>query len=300
MRLGPLTVPRLAAALLLAWCAAAYAWGALQENARSGVVALQDGRMIAIRGDIEILGDEVQFVDGNGELMSLPLERIDMEKTRSLNARLRGEETPAGSSESDDSLFDQVQEFKRRGGDGRGEPTGTFVDDPGSESGTEDEPEPPPEEEPVAGDGFLTDYRMDDFDAKAAYESFRQWLDQIEGRALAGVIAFLALLLISSLASFITQIYVIVRSFRDGPGWGLSLLLTFIGPSALSIAYSVFPFAPAFAVGLASLIGSLLFLLLFVLYISLHCYGMRLKLFLLWLSPVLVLILARLAAGYLP
>ncbi len=260
----------LTACLVLSWFPQVQAQA--QTEMRSGVIALKDGRMVAIRGDFEILGDEVQFTNANGELMSLPADKVDLEKTRRVNAELRKEKA-APASASGDSLFDQVERYKREKASGKGAEVKIGEVDPV-------EP-PPPEPQPENSLPFDQDMNVEE-----ARQAMQEWMDQLDKRAFIFVAVFAVLILAASLVSLITQIYLIFKSFGTGPLWGLALLGCFIGPYGLTIANAIVPFASPIMASLISAFASLLYLILLFAYIMIHCHGSRLKLLVLWLSPL--------------
>jgi hypothetical protein len=93
-----------------------------------------------------------------------------------------------------------------------------------------------------------------------------------------------------SLLSLGVQVYVLVRGFQRGILWGMALLLGIMLPFMLyvgAILMQVTEPATLAGLGLTQMAISFFYLITFVVFVWIDCYGHRFKLYLAWASPAL-------------
>jgi len=223
-------------------------YGIAQNDSR--VLVLKDGRSIAIRGDYEVFGNEVQFTHSNGDYMAIGLSKVDLDATDKRNEILARGEVP--------------QEIKK--GDGvveRKAPTG------GGRFTNIGEPEPGETAQPetISGDQIAEHPVVQDVWEKLELEGDpgQMWRDVNQEYGETKVLVFAGTFLFCLFLALLVQFYLIFRGFQEGMGWGISLfLLTFCFPIPI-ISFAVMTF-----------------------FIIHHCFPYRLALTLLLFSPFLV------------
>jgi hypothetical protein len=180
------------------------------------VIVLKDGRLIGIQGDFEIIETEVFFTDSSGRYLSLPLNRVDLDKTRERNEALaRGEPITQGGS--------QPAQTRK--------PTIII----------------PPEQ---IERSMEAQEQSDDRAFNQAEDWFGQDVPQAEdidrivedlisevGEPL--LLVLLVGLAITALISLVVSIYLIVEGFHEGMLWGMSLLLTFLCLGPLNVVLTL-------------------------------------------------------------
>ncbi len=274
---------------LLFLCLQAFAQNAEHQ---SGLIVMKDGRVIAMRGNYEVMGQEVHFTDGKGEMMSLPLSKVDLAATDRRNEKLRarGPRVPA-----EDDLVGQVEQYKQRkkASPDSGEPPPIVYQNTSPDSGAKPGPDPsPPASKPRDSSGAnraLVNPPLTEGELTRLWQRRDEVANRIEPstKVLFGIL-FLVFLL-ASLISFILQIYLVFTSFGKHFLWGLALVGAFLLP------FLYWPLVGLLPTGrFEGLFGSLglalngLFSLLLFFYILRECVGSRLKLLFWWLAPSLV------------
>ena len=254
---------------LLGWSLAVFG----QEDYQSGLLVLKSGRVVSIRGDIEVFGDEVQFTFANGELASLPLNKVDLAATKSRNEEIRRKNQVAidTANQGEPSLAEEVERWKSGQADGSV---------PGAE------PAAPPGNQGIAT-GLPGRDDAETFSPKELAD-MEPWLERIyqnlQSKTYYYPMLFGAVLLVlSSLVAIILNWYLIFLGFQTGTGWGLSLLLTYLVPWLICLP------------GL-----SLIHTILLIVYVMANCYGSRAKFLFLLFLPILLsigLLVAVIALG---
>ncbi len=219
-----------------------------QAQSSSRVLVLKDGRSIAIQGEYEVFGGEVQFTHSSGEFMTLGLAKVDLEETERRNEALAKGEIPDAIKEGDGV----IQHSAPAGG-------GRFV-----QIG---EPEGEEEAEEVAGQDLADNPRLKEVwdQLELQGDPGQLWRQVNQDFGELRVLIFVGTLLFSFLLALGAQIFMIIRGFRESALWGVSLLvLTFLCP-----------------IPVLSLVVMLVFLIN-------HCYPHRLALALMLFSPGIV------------
>jgi len=243
---------------------------------RSAVLVLKDGRVIATRGEYEVMGEEVQFTFDNGELMTMPLAKIDLTETDRRNREMKQRQNLVAPDEDD--IYSQVEAYKQGW---REEP----ISDPPAVTQTD-----PPAVTP-------TDPQTEDW--STLFEDIGQFLDQVrkEDHGPAVLFTFFGLVLLFLLlflVSLCTQIYLVFKSFGIGAGWGLTLSLFLVGKLFL---FPLLLFGEIEAwMEVVALFSEFLLSLATLVFILFHCHGSRMKLLLLLYSPTITLLLLCLLA----
>ena len=234
-----------------------------ESQVKSGVLVLVDGRMLAIRGELEVFGEEVHFTNAEGQLMALPLAKVDMKATQRKNELLKNGLDDAARRE----LLDEepVKKTKRK------KPEIWIPDDSGKLKQVEDAVKRP-EEKPVQKTPSLE------------FGNYQEFSQEIKNHLTPQMIwislVFVGLLAITGLIGFGTQIYLVINSFSVGARWGLSLAFTMLSPLTAPFVALFFPFGlgknPQFMIAMIY-IFPLIFNFLLFLYVLMYKYGSRLK-----------------------
>ena len=246
---------------------------AQQPDYQHGLIILDDGRMVSMRGEYEIIGEEVHFMDGRGELMVLPLDRVDIQATDQRNKEIR-EKAKGDGIVDDGSLYSKVEKYKKQKGQKK-------------ELTNEDlrpkvEIQPPQEVQEETG--YLD--KLNEI-GSINPEMVEEWTQKIESKMQATpylltiVIVAAILMLILGLTTLITQIYLIVISFREGFIWWFSLLATFAGPFILNVFGAIMG-ASNLLYTLIPQVLQFLSLIAFPAFIIVCCPGRRFKLLMFW------------------
>ena len=249
--------------------------GMAQDEYKSGVLVLTDGRLIAIRGEYEVLGTEVQFTGAKGKLMTLPLSMVDLEATDTKNKEIDDKNKP-DEFEDDGSLYSKVMKFRRESGkDGKGAQLYQNQVGDQNESGPMDDP--------------LEQLQAQLEELNIDFEKAKLWL------AIFAIVITLAYLV-----TFFTQIYLIYRAYGDSALWGLGLNVVFLAPIALSWLGTLDALSEPGTIlflGFASIGTTLLSIILFPAYVFVHCFGSRLKLISFLALPLILFIPMAIMAG---
>jgi len=225
---------------------------------------LKSGQVMRARGTYALIGDQIQFtLASTGEVMTLDLDRVDLEATRAHNPDFR----------------DTRPLFRREARDR--EPLGDWVprigDDSDSGSAGPAGTSPPPSSGP----------------ADARIEELERMVQRVQNEG--GIWLFLipVMVLVIGLLSLLSlgvQVYVLVRGFQRGILWGMALLLGIMLPFMLyvgAILMQVTEPATLAGLGLTQMAISFFYLITFVVFVWIDCYGHRFKLYLAWASPAL-------------
>ena len=213
---------------------------AQQSGQKGSVLVLKDGREIFLSGSYEVIGDEVQFYDHRGQLTSLQSSQVDIPATEARNEELR-----EGDWQRNDGPYisEVIIEDKR---------------DPADK--------PPPITPQPRSNMEWYELFQENQDPQVLMDEWQRFQDsvieetgELPFRVLIGVIFF------TMLISFVTNIYIIIKGFEEGLGWGLSMLLSFL---------CLYP----------------LNMILTFCFILIHLSGNRLKILILWLSFYLAII----------
>lgn len=265
---------------LATWCFA-QAELELQDQYEVGLIVLQDGRTVAIRGDVEYLGDEVHFTDSRGERMVLPRSLVDVEATdrRTSEIRSKNEAGREFAAENDGSLYSQVSQYQKE----RAEKGEISIE---SHDLGQGDPDPDPPARSFATPSM--DQAVEQLKQRIPLEAEKveEYVNRFEQNFAANVpfkwtlILGGLLLVLFGIVYLITSCVLIRVAFRDGHGfWGF-LLTIMLASNLLGQLFAGIP-ALGIAVGLLSLLS----LLAFPLFILLNCEGSRLRYLALWLSP---------------
>lgn len=249
--------------------------GIAQVEYQHGVLVLSDGRTLAIRGEIEVLGDEVQFTDGRGELMVLPLDRVDLDETKRRNDAIRSKSSADSPVTPDGSLFSEVTNYQLQEKK-EGKKTEIVME----------QVNPAPQSKrmapslPAADQMDLQDIPtlsiVDQEQAQQWIEKLQEKISQAPGFAWALAVAGI-LLAIFGLMSFIVQIYLIFIATREGFLWWAPLFVCFVGPLVLN-GVGWFLGASNLIFTLGPSVLSFLSLILFPAFIIACCPGRRFRL----------------------
>ncbi len=237
------------------------------DSYKSGVLVLKNGLVVAIRGDYEVIDQEVHFTDSKGRYLTLPLKQVDLAESRRRNEKQAYSRSSAGEREG--SEYDPA--LKREGGPEIYIPSQPF------------KPETLVESSQGLNDLFPEDMDWDWSLKDLDQEEIKQKFEDFSTRIGISFVIFLGLLLLGYLTSFFTHLYIIYTAFRDGSWWGLALLLTYLGPWVLG--FMDISSNLLFSSGL-----SLFHFVLLLIYIIINCHGSKFKyLFLLLLPWVITL-----------
>lgn len=255
---------------------ACFCMGLMAQEAQyeSGLLVLRDGRVLAIRGDYEVYGDEVRFTDQNGKVMSLPFDKVDLNETDRRNQILREKnrkaQTEANQSEA---LVDQVERWQR--------------DNPQSQDETPKFYRETKADEVLANQDIPRQLAPYEDELKQVFE----WVDRRVNTTSRGFVismyVFLGVMVLAGLVSFITQILLLLKSYQESGWWFAALFIGMFGP-LISLIASCFGQNLFFVVSLISTIFAIVLPILLVVFIVLYCEGSRLRYFLCWLAPMVV------------
>lgn len=265
---------------------------AQQQEYKPGLLVFKDGRVIAMRGEYEVAGDEVHFTDGNGELMSIPLGKVDLPATDRRNQEIRTKAPPAPQ---EDDLVGQLEQYDRRSAKtGRGYESLA----PGDRETVPGAPTRPPQNTPSTEPWTPTPTRIQDLFERPVTIGDIDWLGQklkevtnrIDGRTKTTFMILFGFLLLFCLISALVQVYLVVVSFGNSLSWGFGLLGAFLLPTVYWVLKQFFPAEISWGIlGWLGLATNLLFPLVLLFYILLRCANSRLKLLFWWLAPGFVL-----------
>jgi len=260
-------------------CMLTLVWSSLSlaqtPDYQHGLIVLNDGRVVSMRGDWEVIGDEVHFMDGRGELVVLPVDKVDLDATEKRNQEIRSKSKGDGVV-NDGSLYSKVEKYKRSQKKKGIELT--------NENMTPKVEMEPVENQPKADTGIQGQIeRFGNLDAEQVEQWSRKIQEKLETTPQLGavLIGFALLMLVFGLMTLITQIYLIVISFREGFFWWFSLLATFAGPFFLNLM-GVFLGSSNFIYSYAPQVLQLLGFIAFPAFIISCCPGRRFKLLMLW------------------
>ena len=237
-----------------------------QEEHDISVLVLRDGRHIATIGPYSIKGDWVHFTLENRAFVKCHLDKVNLSATDRENEKLQ---KILKDVKSKRELYDQVEAYKRsiKGGSG----SGIFI--------------------PVDEDE-RTRPSLELGDVKKRFERMKYNIPEEERTAIA-VVAILVLL--SMLVSWGVEIYLVVKAFSQGFGWGLTILggtLTYLASNAV-IYYFTYK-NPDSSLGCLTQITVAVFGLgLFItklVFIIRYCRGYRLRIIFLWFFPFFFII----------
>lgn len=189
-------------------------YGFAQNDSR--VLVLKDGRSVAIRGDYEVFGNEVQFTHSNGDFMAIALSKVDLDATDRRNEVLARGEIPQENKDGE-----SVVERKAPTGGGRF----TNIGEP--EPGEEAQPETIPGER-IADHPIIQDVWKK---LKLESDPDQIWREVNREHGETMILVFVGTCLFSVFLALLAHFYLIFRAFQEGLGWGITLLiLTFCFP----------------------------------------------------------------------
>ena len=251
------------------------------DEYQSGVIILTDGRIIAMRGDYEHVGDEIHFLDDRGERVALQARLVDIETTDEQNRLIREKSKDPHSIKDDGSLYSKIKRDQERKASG--------LQDPKNKKRNltqEDIPAQQGKKKPVFSmpqsnnDGINLDPQRARQMAETYFNELKDKLP-ISSNVL---VALLAILVFLGFLSFITEIYILFTSYYDSLMWGLTITFFTVGSFFI-------PFLAAVLLGasgsplLSLIINAAFFLgriITIVSYIVVIFTGNRLRLFLFW------------------
>lgn len=242
-------------------CCIAMANQAIAQDDSIGVIVLVDGRSIPIDGQVELLGDEIQFTK-DGQIMVLPLEKVDLEATEQRNRELL-DRPQTSSDRSGNTLADQVENWKRSGGE---------VIAPEiiiQKQELKQEPKSPEEKIQNFVEQLQQDLKNGNADGlKELSNSFSKTVGMV-------LLVVIIVAMLAGIIAFFTQIYVVITSFGYSSGMGWGLVLCWLGSTILSIVGAVIQNA---MLNLLGVVLGLCFPILMLIHIIKDRYGSRLKL----------------------
>jgi len=246
------------------------------EDYQSGVLVLNDGRILAMRGSYEVLGDEVQFLDDRGERVSLPLKLVDLEKTDEQNRLIRERSVDKTKIVDDGSLYSKIMRDKaKREREAKNKPINVNSDNLNQ---TQDAPQ-----QQATQTRSLPNLSAQE--VKGQVESiFRDLRDKLPVSTTV-LIALAAIIAVLALVSLITEIYILFTSYQDSSAWGLVISIFFLASFVFPILGPFVIDSSVLVLGLNSLIGLGRFLSV-LLYIILVFPGNRLRIFLFWSGAI--------------
>ena len=256
-----------------------------ESDYKSNVIILSDGRLIAIRGEMEVIGDEVQFMYANGELMTLPLTKIDLEATRAKQAELSEKAAKEASKPlpQNQTLYDEIKSYQ---------------EEKQAESSTQEPEKPPRVFEKKEKRRKLLDIKstpldsLDQEELQRKAEELTRIFENADTKVkwTLGIIGIL--LAFSVLVSLITRIGLIWSARHVSGFWVFILLTTTLAPFIFNLLGWAIPQASVFTMLLGLFIAALQLLdpILFLIYILIHCQGKRLLLLFLFFSPIFFII----------
>lgn len=273
---------RLSALLLLATLELAWAQP-------TKLLALTNGRVVEIRGDYVIKGDKVEFTNLDGNLIFVPLAKVDLETTQ--RYEMIGAQTRARqrAGRTGNSLAEQVEQYKDQmgnQGDGSNQKPLVYTG--------EKQPDGGDNSEIPIGTGFEEsgannlEQLAPNWLGATKKEQVTRFTEKIEQRFRGGglILGWLLVGALTGLLSMLTWIYLMFSSYIRAVGWGLSLTLSFA--SYMGMAFVADP--NSLAHGIAQLAMFLLHNFLVVVLVTTHYFGQRAMILALWLSPILWLI----------
>jgi len=249
---------------------------AQEADYQHGIIVLNDGRVIAMRGEIEFIGEEARFLDGRGELVTLPANIIDLDETNKRNKAIR-DKSDTGDVVNDGSLYSQVERYKQT--QNKREFSQTDIETSSKE--TQNQAQQPPRFDWSDWQQFeQLDTLVERFQTIIAS---KPWLPPT-------MIVFAILLALFGLVSLVVHLYLIFIAYRDSALWGLFLTSTFFGPSIIIGAGFIFGASNPLYQWLPSILN-LLNIISFPLFIVICLPGRRLRFLFLWGMIYLVALL---------
>ncbi|QTD52420.1 TIGR04086 family membrane protein [Sulfidibacter corallicola] len=248
----------------------------------SGVLVMKDGRMIAIRGEYEVLDQEVHFTHGSGELMVLPLSKVDLKATETRNRQIA-----EGTLSQDESLTNRKGFKKVKGRPNANPEQSVYVKVSGSE---EESAQVEEAQNPFENQEFLEQFKDAEW-ARWLMDNLRD-PDDMPSWTAPVFWGLLVLLALSSFVSFFFQLFLMFRAFQESGLWGFGLIVSFMTQIAVSLG-GMMAFGGTGHQGMmwAGIAIGWIYNILVFLYILLNCSGSRLKYLFLWLSPVIGMVL---------
>ncbi|PIE03199.1 MAG: hypothetical protein CSA81_03450 [Acidobacteria bacterium] len=205
-----------------------------QTEYQSGVLILHDGRIIAMRGDYEQMGDEVQFLDDRGERMVIPARLVNFKKTDEQNRKIREKAKDPHAIEDDGTLYAKVMRDKEKS-DLEKKRTIEYKPTENTSSGTKKEPVIEIPDLPTGN--WSTSPEEVEQQFHEVWNKLQTTLP-LPPAVWVGLIVLFAIL---GLVALITEIYLIYNGFQDSLGWGLVLLFFFLGNFFAPIIMSLLP-----------------------------------------------------------
>jgi len=265
--------------------AACFGYATDESDYKSNVIILNDGRMIAIRGEMEVIEDEVQFMYATGELMILPLSKIDLDATKAKQAELaeKAAKEAAKPLPQDQTLYDEIKTYQeeRQAKANAGEPE-----------------KPKRVFEKKEKKRKILDIQsspldtLDQEELQRKAEELTRVFENANDNAkwTLGIIGIL--LAISLLVSLITRIGLIWSARHVSGFWLAALLITTLAPILYNTIGLAIPTESVFMVLLGLFFAGLQLLdpILYFIYILIHCRGKRLLLLFLFFSPIIFII----------
>jgi len=254
-----------------------------EEKYQSGVIILKDGRIIAMRGDYEINGNDVQFLDDRGERVYLSASKVDFQKTDRQNTIIRERSKDKHTIIDDGSLYSKIMRGKEDEA-ARQRKAGAPEKQNNLKSPTKKNHQngvihhiPKYEQRPSLKPGQYVEAMED------VVEDLRN-MAPVSGGVFLTLLAIFALL---GIISLITEIYLMIISYHDSVMWGLAI--TFFSLGSVFIPVLFLFFFGASNPMLAALINFGLALgrvVTLILYIILVFPGHRMRVFLFWSAPL--------------
>lgn len=257
-----------------------------ESDYKNNVLILKDGRTIAIRGDMEVIGDEVQFMYADGKLMTLPLGKVDLDATREKQAELaekaakEAKKVRAGG----DDTYDRIREYQTQ--------------NPPKDSQNNTQPPPPRVFEKKETQRKILDFdssTLETLDQEKVQRYTEQVLDHFKtlssGKKWLGG-SLLGLLILFSLISFGLRLYLIWISRHQSMLWAFFLAAATFAPIGYSFFASVIPDESVLTMLVGLFFASLQLIepFLYATFVLIHCIGKRLLFLFLLFSPILIVI----------
>ncbi|PIE89821.1 MAG: hypothetical protein CR997_09090 [Acidobacteria bacterium] len=205
-----------------------------QTEYQSGVLILHDGRIIAMRGDYEQMGDEVQFLDDRGERMVIPARLVNFKKTDEQNRKIREKAKDPHAIEDDGTLYAKVMRDKEKS-DLEKKRTIEYKPTENTSSGTKKEPVIEIPDLPTGN------WSASPEEVEQQFHEVWNKLQTTLSLPPAVWVGLIVLFAILGLVALITEIYLIYNGFQDSLGWGLVLLFFFLGNFFAPIIMSLLP-----------------------------------------------------------
>lgn len=255
---------------------------AQESDYQSNLLVLTDGRIVAIRGEMEIIGDEVQFMYADGQLMTLPLSKIDLEKTRAKQEELtkKAKEQRDIAVQGEKTVYDEIRQYQAK------ERKNSPNNQPPAESKRSFE-----KKEKQKRILQIDSNPIKDLDRQQLEDKAQEFLNQMENVGSSvkwTLLGLLILIAVFALLSFVTRIYLIFHAKHVSGLWMFAMLLATFAPFCFGLLSPILPTESVFLIFLSFFIVAVQIAepFIYCIYILIHCVGKRLLLLFLYLSPI--------------